>query len=203
MRTHARAVVIGGGGVGGSPLSHLAKKGWTDSVLVERKELTSGSTWHAAGLLPLFNLSYSVGQIHKYSVALYQTLEKETGLDPGLRQVSNIRLALTRDRMDEYNYYAGVAETIGVKVKFLTPGEVKEIWPLCDVEGIIGAIQHLEDGYIQPLKDGYTQPADLTQSLARGARERGAEINRHTTTTAIERLASGEWKVSTDKGDIN
>jgi dimethylglycine dehydrogenase len=194
MRTHARAVVIGGGVVGVSTLYHLAKKGWTDSVLIERKELTSGSTWHAAGLLPLFNLSYSVGQIHKYSVALYQTLEQETGLDPGLRQVSNIRLARTRDRMDEYHYYAGVAETIGVKVKFLTPREVKEIWPLCDVEGILGAIQHLKDGYIQP--------ADLTQSLARGARERGAEINRHTTVTEIERLASGEWKVSTDKGDI-
>jgi dimethylglycine dehydrogenase len=194
MRTHARAVVIGGGVVGVSTLYHLAKKGWSDSVLLERKELTSGSTWHAAGLLPLFNLSYSVGQIHKYSVALYQTLEQETGLDPGLRQVSNIRLARTRDRMDEYNYYAGVAATIGVKVKFLTPGEVKEIWPLCNVDGIIGAIQHPEDGYIQP--------ADLTQALARGARERGAEINRQTTVTSIDRLASGEWKVSTDKGDI-
>ena len=194
MRTHARAVVIGGGVVGVSTLYHLARKGWTDSVLIERKELTSGSTWHAAGLLPLFNLSYSVGQIHKYSVALYQTLEQETGLDPGLRQVSNIRLARTRDRMDEYNYYAGVAETIGVKVKFLKPKEVKEIWPLCDVEGIIGAIQHPDDGYIQP--------ADLTQALARGARDRGAEINRHTTVTAIERLPNGEWKVLTDKGDI-
>jgi dimethylglycine dehydrogenase len=194
MRTHARAVVIGGGVVGVSTLYHLAKKGWTDSVLIERKELTSGSTWHAAGLLPLFNLSYSVGQIHKYSVALYQTLEQETGLDPGLRQVSNIRLARTRDRMDEYNYYSGVAATIGVKVKFLTPGEVKKIWPLCDVDGIIGAIQHLDDGYIQP--------ADLTQALARGARERGAEINRHTTVTAVERLPSGEWKVSTDKGEV-
>jgi dimethylglycine dehydrogenase len=194
MRTHARAVVIGGGVVGVSTLYHLAKKGWSDSVLIERRELTSGSTWHAAGLLPLFNLSYSVGQIHKYSVALYQTLEQETGLDPGLRQVSNIRLARTRDRMDEYTYYAGVAETIGVKVKFLSPGEVKEIWPLCDVEGIIGAIQHPEDGYIQP--------ADLTQALARGARDRGAEINRNTTVTAVERLPSGEWKVSTDKGDV-
>ena len=194
MRTHARVVVIGGGVVGVSTLYHLARKGWADSVLIERKELTSGSTWHAAGLLPLFNLSYSVGQIHKYSVALYQTLEQETGLDPGLRQVSNIRLARTRDRMDEYNYYAGVAETIGVKVKFLKPKEVKEIWPLCDVEGIIGAIQHPDDGYIQP--------ADLTQALARGARNRGAEINRHTTVTGIERLANGEWKVLTDKGDI-
>ena len=123
MRTHARAVVIGGGVVGVSTLYHLCKKGWTDSVLVERKELTSGSTWHAAGLLPLFNLSYSVGQIHKYSVALYKTLEKETGLDVGLRQVSNIRLARTRDRLDEYNYYAGVAATIGgIEVKFLDAG---------------------------------------------------------------------------------
>jgi dimethylglycine dehydrogenase len=194
MRTHARVVVIGGGVVGVSTLYHLAKKGWSDSVLVERKELTSGSTWHAAGLLPLFNLSYSVGQIHKYSVALYRALEKETGLDVGFRQVSNIRLARTRDRMDEYNYYAGVAATIGVKVKFLSPSEVKDIWPLCNVEGIIGAIQHPEDGYIQP--------ADLTQALARGARERGAEINRLTTVTAIQRLSGGEWKVVTDKGDI-
>ncbi len=194
MRTHARAVVIGGGVVGVSTLYHLVRKGWSDSVLVERKELTSGSTWHAAGLLPLFNLSYSVGQIHKYSLALYKTLERETGLDVGLRQVSNIRLARTRDRMDEYHYYAGVAATIGVAVKFLTPGEVKDIWPLCNVEGIIGAIQHPEDGYIQP--------ADLTQALARAARERGGEINRMTAVSAIERLPSGEWKVVTDKGDV-
>ncbi|MBV8472517.1 MAG: FAD-dependent oxidoreductase [Hyphomicrobiales bacterium] len=195
MRTHARAVVIGGGVVGVSTLYHLVKKGWSDSVLVERKELTSGSTWHAAGLLPLFNLSYSVGQIHKYSVALYKRLGEETGLDVGLRQVSNIRLARTRDRLDEYRYYAGVAATIGgVEVKFLTPEEVKAIWPLCDVDGLIGAIQHPEDGYIQP--------ADLTQALARGARAGGGEINRHTNVLAIEATASGEWKIVTDKGEI-
>ncbi|HEY1943293.1 MAG TPA: FAD-dependent oxidoreductase [Roseiarcus sp.] len=195
MRTHARAVVIGGGVVGVSTLYHLVKKGWSDSVLVERKELTSGSTWHAAGLLPLFNLSYSVGQIHKYSVALYKRLGEETDLDVGLRQVSNIRLARTRDRLDEYRYYAGVAATIGgVEVKFLTPEEIKAIWPLCNVEGLIGAIQHPEDGYIQP--------ADLTQALARGARAGGGEINRQTNVVAIERAASGEWKVVTDKGEI-
>ena len=94
-----------------------ARRAGATACLVERKELTSGSTWHAAGLLPLFNLSYSVGQIHKYSVALYKTLGAETGLDVGLRQVSNIRLARTRDRLDEYHYYSGVAETIGVEVK--------------------------------------------------------------------------------------
>ena len=135
MKSQARVVVIGGGAVGVSTLYHLAAKGWTDVVLIERKELTSGSTWHAAGLLPLFNMSYSVGQIHKYSVAFYQRLQEETGQDVGFRQVSNIRLAQTQDRMDEYRQYAGVAQTIGIEAKFLTPDEVKEIWPLCNTEG--------------------------------------------------------------------
>ena len=194
MKSHARVVVIGGGAVGVSTLYHLTKKGWSDVVLVERKELTSGSTWHAAGLLPLFNMSYSVGQIHKYSVALYQRLQEETGQDVGLRLVSNIRLALNRDRMDEYRQYSGVAETIGVEVEFLSPEQVRELWPLCNTDGVIGAIRHPGDGYVQP--------ADLTQALARGARAGGAEIYRQTTVTGIERTASGEWRVRTDKGEI-
>jgi dimethylglycine dehydrogenase len=194
MKSHARAVVIGGGVVGVSTLYHLAKKGWSDVVLVERKELTSGSTWHAAGLLPLFNMSYSVGQIHKYSVAFYKGLEAETGQNVGFSVCSNIRLARTRDRWDEFMYYAGVARTIGVNVKVLTPDQVKEIWPLCETHGILGAIQHPDDGYIQP--------ADLTQALARGARNLGAEIHRNTTVLGIEQLPSGEWLVRTDKGDI-
>ncbi|MBC6439764.1 MAG: FAD-dependent oxidoreductase [Rhodospirillales bacterium] len=194
MKTHARVVVIGGGVVGVGTLYHLARKGWTDVVLVERKELTSGSTWHAAGLLPLFNMSYSVGQVHKYSVRFYQELQEETGMDVGFRKVSNIRLATNRDRMDEYHQYAGVAETIGVEVNFLTPDEVGEVWPLCDTTGLVGAIQHPEDGYIQP--------ADLTQALAAGARNRGAEIDRNTCVTGIERTSGGEWLVRTDKGDI-
>jgi dimethylglycine dehydrogenase len=194
MKTQARVVVIGGGVVGVSTLYHLAKKGWSDVVLVERNELTSGSTWHAAGLLPLFNLSYSVGQIHKYSVKLYGELEAETGQHVGFRKVSNIRVARTRDRWDEFMYYAGIAETIGVKVNKLTPKQLKELWPLCEIDGVLGAIQHPDDGYIQP--------ADLTQALAKGARSRGAEIYRNTTVTAIEQLPSGEWLVKTDKGDI-
>ena len=139
MKTQARVVVIGGGVVGVSTLYHLAKKGWSDVVLVERKELTSGSTWHAAGLLPLFNLSYSVGQIHKYSVKLYGELEAETGQHVGFSKVSNIRVARTKDRWDEFMYYAGIAETIGVKVNKLTPAQLKELWPLCEIDGIIGA----------------------------------------------------------------
>ena len=194
MKNQARVVVIGGGVVGVGTLYHLAKKGWTDVMLVERRELTSGSTWHAAGLLPLFNMSYSVGQIHKYSVGLYRTLEEETGQNVGLRLVGNIRLAMNRDRMDEYRQYAGVARTIGVDVEFLTPDEVKKIWPLCTIDGLVGAIRHPGDGYVQP--------ADLTQALATGARNRGAEIHRNTAVTAISRTVGGEWCVHTDKGDI-
>ncbi len=194
MNSHARVVVIGGGVVGVATLYHLARKGWSDVVLVERRELTSGSTWHAAGLLPLFNMSYSVGQVHKYSVRFYQELQEETGLDVGFRKVSNIRLAMNRDRMDEYHQYAGVAETIGVEVRFLSPGEVAEIWPLCNTEGLVGAIQHPQDGYIQP--------ADLTQALAAGARNRGADIHRNCAVTGLERNRSAEWCVTTDHGSI-
>jgi len=194
MKTHARAVVVGGGVVGVATLYHLAQRGWTDCVLVERKELTSGSTWHAAGLLPLFNMSYSVGQLHRYSVAFYKTLKEETGKDVGLRQVGNIRLAMNADRMDEYHQYAGVAATLGVEVNFLTPNDVKDLWPLCNTNGLVGAIVHPEDGYIQP--------ADVTQAMAAGARTMGAEIYRHTAVTAIRRTESGEWLVNTEKGDI-
>ncbi len=194
MKSEARAVVIGGGVVGVSTLYHLAQKGWSDAVLIERRELTSGSTWHAAGLLPLFNMSYSVGQIHKYSVKFYQELQRETGMNVGFTQCSNIRLARTKDRWDEYMYYAGIAETIGVSVNILTPEQVKEIWPLCETDGLLGAIQHPDDGYIQP--------ADLTQALAKGARDLGATIHRNTTVTAIEQEADGRWLVKTDKGDI-
>ncbi len=194
MKTEAKVVVIGGGVVGVSTLYHLAKKGWSDVVLIERKELTSGSTWHAAGLLPLFNMSYSVGMIHKYSVKFYGELEAETGQNVGLKIVSNIRLARTKDRWDEFMYYAGIAETLGIKVNILTPEQVKEIWPLCETDGILGAIQHPDDGYVQP--------ADLTQALAKGARSRGAEIYRNTTVTAISQNADGKWVVTTDQGTI-
>ncbi len=196
MKARARVVVIGGGVVGVSALYHLARKGWGEEVvLVEKGELTSGSTWHAAGLLPLFNMSYSVGQIHKYSVNLYRRLEKETGQQVGFSQVGNLRLAMNRDRMDEYYQYAATAKTIGVDVRFLSPEEIGKLWPLCNTGGLVGGIHHPEDGYIQP--------ADLTQALAIGARRRGAEIYRKTAVLGITRADSGDWVVHTDKGDIH
>ena len=194
MKSKARAVVIGGGVVGVSTLYHLAAKGWDDSILLERKSLTSGSTWHAAGLLPLFNMSYSVGQIHKYSVRFYQELQDETGMDVGFRKVSNIRLASTQDRMDEYLQYKGVADTIGVEVNVLSSQEIKDCWPLVSTENLIGAIQHPEDGYIQP--------ADLTQAFAKGARDKGAKIEINTNVISIKRSPNDTWIVETDKGHI-
>jgi len=195
MKTQAKVVVIGGGVVGVSALYHLAKKGWGDDVvLIEKGELTSGSTWHAAGLLPLFNMSYSVGQVHKYSVELYEQLEAETGQTVGFSRVGNLRLAINDDRMDEYYQYAATAKTIGVEVRFLTPSEIAELWPLCDTDGLVGGIFHPQDGYIQP--------ADLTQALAKGARARGATIYRNTPVVGIEQATSGGWVVRTEKGDV-
>jgi dimethylglycine dehydrogenase len=200
MKTHARVVVIGGGVVGVSTLYHLALKGWSDVVLLERAELTAGSTWHAAGLLPLFNMSYTVGQIHKYSVDLYKRLPAETGQDVSFHVTGNLRLATSRDRMDEYQKYCGTANTIGVPFQVIGPQEVKKLWPLielgngADTADIVGALYHPDDGHIAP--------ADLTMALRKGARARGAEIYEQTEVTAVKRTRSGEWQLTTNKGDI-
>ena len=200
MKTHARVVVIGGGVVGVSTLYHLALKGWSDVVLLERAELTAGSTWHAAGLLPLFNMSYTVGQLHKYSVDLYKRLPAETGQDVSFHVTGNLRLATNRDRMDEYQKYCGTANTIGVPFQVIGPAQVRDLWPLAvmgggaDTPAIIGALYHPDDGHIAP--------ADLTMALRKGARARGAEIHEQTEVVAVKRTASGEWHLTTNKGDI-
>jgi dimethylglycine dehydrogenase len=200
MKTHARVVVIGGGVVGVSTLYHLAKKGWSDVVLLERAELTAGSTWHAAGLLPLFNMSYTVGQLHKYSVDLYKRLPEETGQEVSFHVTGNLRLATCRDRLDEYLKYCGTANTIGVPFEIISPARVKELWPLInlgdgvDTPKIIGALYHPDDGHIAPV--------DLTMALRKGARLAGAEIHEQTAVLGVDRTPSGEWKVRTAKGDI-
>ena len=200
MKTHVRVLVIGGGVVGVSTLYHLTKKGWKDVALIERTELTAGSTWHAAGLLPLFNMSYTVGQLHKYSVDLYKRLPQETGQDVSFHVSGNLRLATCRERMDEYQKYCGTANTIGVPFELISPQRVKELWPLLELGGtaetpaIIGALYHPDDGHIAP--------ADLTMALRKGARAGGAEIYEHTEAQSIARTNGGEWRVSTPKGEI-
>ena len=170
MKTHVKALVVGGGAVGTSIAYHLARAGWDDVMLLERDELTSGSTWHAAGLLPLFNMSYATTHIHKYSVEFYKTLEAETGLNAGFAVVGNLRMAQTDARMDEYRLYAATAETCDVPYEWLTPDEIKARWPLINTSDLKGALYHSTDGYINP--------ADVTQAMAKGARQRGVTIQR-------------------------
>ena len=186
MRTHVRALVVGGGAVGAGIAYALGRAGW-DAMLVERDELTAGSTWHAAGLLPYFNMSYAATHIHDHSIRLYKTLEQETGLNPGFRVVGNLRMAQTQARMDEYALYAATAETVGVPFEWLSPRGIGERYPLVRTEDLVGAILHPTDGYINP--------ADVTQALARGARNRGIEIVRRWQADAY-RWTGSEWVVT-------
>jgi dimethylglycine dehydrogenase len=189
MKTHVKALVVGGGAVGTGIAYHLAKAGW-DTMLVERDELTSGSTWHAAGLLPLFNMSYATTHIHKYSVEFYKSLEAETGLNAGFAVVGNLRMAQTDARMDEYMLYSSVAETAGVHHEFLTPAQIKERWPLIRTEDLKGALYHPQDGYINP--------ADVTQAMAKGARQHGCTIERKIQVNAY-RWTGSDWIVSCER----
>jgi dimethylglycine dehydrogenase len=189
MRTHVRALIVGGGAVGAGIAYALGRAGW-ETLLVERDELTAGSTWHAAGLLPYFNMSYATTHIHDHSIRLYKRLEEETGLNPGFAVVGNLRMAQTRARMDEYMLYAATAETCGVPFEWLTPRQIGERYPLVRTDDLEGAILHPTDGYINP--------ADVTQALARGARDRGVEIARRWQVDAC-RWTGSEWVVTLTK----
>ncbi len=186
MKTHVKALVVGGGAVGTGIAYHLAKAGW-DTMLLERDELTSGSTWHAAGLLPLFNMGYATSHIHDYSVKFYKSLEAETGLNAGFAVVGNLRMAQTHARMDEYMLYASTAETVGIPYEWLSPLQIKERWPLVRTEDLKGAIFHPTDGYINP--------ADVTQAMAKGARQHGCTIERKWQVDGY-RWTGSEWVVS-------
>ncbi|MFU8777147.1 MAG: GcvT family protein [Roseovarius sp.] len=190
MKTQVKALVVGGGAVGTSIAYHLAKAGWEDVMLLERDELTSGSTWHAAGLLPLFNMSFATTHIHKYSVEFYKTLEAETGLNAGFAVVGNLRMAQTQERMDEFMLYASTAETCGVPYEWLTLDEIKARWPLIETSDLKGALYHNTDGYINP--------ADVTQAMAKGARQRGVMIERKWQADAFHWTGT-HWEVTCTK----
>jgi len=159
-------------------------------MLVERDELTAGSTWHAAGLLPLFNMGYATTHIHDFSVRLYAGLEAETGLNPGFARVGNLRMAQTQARMDEYMLYSATAETVGIEHEFLTPAQIAERWPLVATSDLKGALFHPTDGYINP--------ADVTQAMAKGARMAGAHIERRVQVNGY-RWTGSEWIVTCDR----
>ena len=194
MKTHARVIVIGGGAVGCSALYHLTQLGLTDVVLLERDELTAGSTWHAAGNCPNFSTSWNVIKLQRHSTKLFATLGEKVGYDINYHVTGSVRLAHTRDRVDEFRHVVSQAHAQGIEFEMLSPAEIVERHPFVDTTDILAG---LYDPY-----DGDIDPAQLTQALAKGARDAGAKIYRGTKVTSIERLPSGEWRVHTDKGTI-
>ncbi|MDH3464812.1 MAG: FAD-dependent oxidoreductase, partial [Gammaproteobacteria bacterium] len=196
MQSHARLVVIGGGVMGCSLLYHLAKLGWTDTVLVEKNELTAGSTWHAAGLCTHFAHNVTTMHMRAHSVRLYASeLERDTGNAVDFHPSGALRITHCADRMDEFRHVQGIGRFAGFDFHILTPNELAEIYPLTSIDGIIGAIHEPNDGHVDP--------SQATQAMAAGARTAGAEIVRHNAVTGIDRTATGEWLVRTELGDIH
>ncbi len=194
MKTQARVVVIGGGAIGVSVAYHLAKYGWKDVVLVEKHELTSGSTWMAAGNCSFYHSNYYCTQVNMKSIELYQKLEAETGQSTGWHTTGSIRTADNPDRMDELGYYYSMNRCLGLNVQWVTPSEIATLHPLMNVEGLLGGLYWPDDGDVDP--------SSITLAMSLGAKKRGAEINTHTRVTGIRRTANDEWVVQTDKGDI-
>lgn len=194
MRDEARAVVIGGG-VGGTSIAyHLTEMGWRDVVLLEKSDLTHGTTFHSAGLVGQLRPTETLTRMNMHSVELYRRLGGETGVDPGWKEVGSLRLVSSRERMEELTRLAGRARTFGLPLEILSTEEALELFPLFDPEGVLGA------GY-DPT-DGYVDPVALTQALAAGARSRGAEIRTGVRVTGIE-VANGRVRaVETDHGAI-
>ena len=194
LKTQARVVVIGGGISGCSLLYHLTKLGWTDVVLVEKNELTSGSTWLAAGNVVQWTANRCNARLHQYSIRLYQALEAETGQATGWRTTGSLRLATTSDRMDEYRHVLSKDHTFGIECDLVSPAEARKRFPFMQTEGLVGAMHHV--------LDGHCDPAGTTQALAQGARQAGAEVYRFNRVTDLSRTVSGEWVVHTERGDI-
>jgi dimethylglycine dehydrogenase len=194
MTEHARVVVIGGGVVGCSCLYHLAALGIKDALLLERDELTSGSTWHAAGNLPTFSASWSILKLQKYSAALYRKLAASAENPINYHLTGSVRLAHGRNRMDEFHHVKSMAKANGLEYEILSPSDLKDRYPLIETHDLQGALW-------DPL-DGDIDPSQLTQALAREARLLGGTIRRHTRVTALAQKPNGEWLVTTDKGQI-
>ncbi len=191
--TTARVVIIGGGAVGASCLYHLAKMGWSDCVLLEKNELTAGSTWHAAGNVPTFSTSWSIMNMQRYSTELYRGLGEAVDYPMNYHVTGSIRLAHSKERMQEFERAAGMGRYQGMPIEILNPTETQERYPFLETHDLAGSLYDPHDGDIDP--------AQLTQALAKGARDMGAQILRFTPATGVSR-ENGEWIVHTEKGDI-
>jgi sarcosine dehydrogenase len=194
MQDSARVVIIGGGIVGCSTAYHLTKMGWKDVVILEKGELTSGSTWHAAGLVGQLRSERNITRMLQYSVSLYETLEAETGLATGWKMTGCLHLAATQERMFELKKGATTARSFGLEMNLISPREAYDLCPIISLDGIIGAA-------FMPT-DGQADPAGIAQALAKGARSRGAKIYEHTLVTGFEFDRQRVAAVKTDQGDI-
>ncbi|MCG6857467.1 MAG: FAD-dependent oxidoreductase [Salaquimonas sp.] len=193
LPSQARVVIIGGGAVGASSLYHLAKAGWTDCVLLEKNELTAGSTWHAAGNVPTFSSSWSIMNMQRYSAELYRGLGEAVDYPMNYHVTGSVRLGHTKERLQEFRRVAGMGRYQGLDLDILTPDEIKTRYPFAETHELTGA---LYDPY-----DGDIDPAQLTQALAKGARDMGAKVIRFCPATGVRREGE-EWVISTPKGDI-
>ncbi|MEM9968265.1 MAG: FAD-dependent oxidoreductase [Pseudomonadota bacterium] len=191
--TTARVVIIGGGVVGTSTLYHLAKAGWTDCVLLEKNELTAGSTWHAAGNVPNFAGSWAVMNMQRYAAAMYRTLGEDVDYPMNYHVTGSIRLAHSKERMQEFERVASMGLYQGLQMDICTPEELQEMHPFMETHDLAG-------GLWDPL-DGDIDPAQLTQAMAKGARDAGGRIERFCPAIGIDREGD-EWIIKTDKGSI-
>lgn len=191
--TQARVVIIGGGAVGASALYHLAKAGWTDCLLLEKNELTAGSTWHAAGNVPTFSSSWSIMNMQRYSAELYRGLGAAVDYPMNYHVTGSVRLGHTTERLREFQRVVGMGRYQGMDLNILSPGEIRGIYPFLESHDLTGA---LHDPY-----DGDIDPAQLTQALAKGARAMGARIERFCPVTAVRR-EGGDWVITTPKGEV-
>ena len=192
MKTHAQVCVIGGGVVGCSVLYHLTKLGWSDVVLLERSELTSGSTWHAAGGFHTLNGDTNMAALQGYTIKLYRELEALTGMSCGLHHVGGVTLADTSERMDMLKAERAKHRYMGLETEILSPAEIREVAPVTNIEGVLG-------GLYDPL-DGHLDPAGTTHAYAKAARLNGAKIELHTMVEQTTPRSDGSWEVVTDKG---
>ncbi|WP_299780345.1 FAD-dependent oxidoreductase [uncultured Roseobacter sp.] len=196
--SHARVVIIGGGVIGCSVAYHLTKLGWTDVVLLERKQLTSGTTWHAAGLIAQLRATANMTKLAKYSQELYGNLEEETGVATGFKRCGSITVSLTEERREEILRQAAMARAFGVEVEEISPSEVKERYEHLNIKGVTGAV------YLD--KDGQGDPANIALALAKGARQRGAQVLERTKATRIvregKRVTGVDWEQGGESGHI-
>lgn len=195
IKTHARVAIIGGGVIGCSLLYHLAKAGWTDLVLLEGAQLTSGSTWHAAANGNTFNGSPLIAWSMKRTFELWREIEAESGQQVGAHEVGGLMIARTQDRLDELHRLRGVGKRIGVDYDMLTPEELKEVLPFLNTDTVLGAMYDPMGGHVDPY--------GLTQAYARAARKRGAQVQQNWKVECLTQTPEGGWIVTSDKGEVH